>query len=66
VTLFSQVKKDPSLLNSMNFDLLFVPSEDLITPESEASVQLLISALLNTNILVMDDQFEPLMIYEAL
>ena len=50
----------------MNFDLLFVDSSDLVTPESESAVTLLSQSLLNTNIVIMDDQFDTLMLYEAI
>jgi hypothetical protein len=50
----------------MNFDLLFVDSTDLLTPASEFVSTLLSKALLNTNILIIDDQFDALLIYEAL
>lgn len=60
------MKANPSLLTQMNFDLLFVDTTDLMTPASEFVVTLLSKALLNTNILIMDDQFDALLLYEAL
>lgn len=41
ITFFSQVKANPSMLNYMNFDILIVDSNDLMTPASEFVVSLL-------------------------
>ena len=49
------MKANPKLLTNMNFDILFVDSTDLITPASEYVMTILSKALLNTNILIMDD-----------
>jgi len=34
VNLFSEIKENPKLIESQNFDILFASSADLLTPES--------------------------------
>ena len=63
---FSQVLADQSLLSSQPFDLLFAMSTDFLDPESEESRRLFAQAVLNSNILIIDDAFEPQVVYEAL
>jgi hypothetical protein len=66
ITFFHQIKSDASLLSVQPFDLLFATSADLLTPESDLHSQLLGQAILNSNILVLDDAFEPHIIFDAL
>ena len=46
--------------------MLFATSADLLTPVSDDISRILGLAILNSNILVLDSQFEPLIVFEAL